>query len=524
MPTTVEALATWAAGVSLDDLPARVVARSDAQRQSVLAAVGASLDDDATGRVMRAVSAWATDGPAPLVGTDRRVPVEDALFAAAAASVALDFDDYLCFAHTGHSAVLVPLLLAYESGASPAEQLVAQVVANELEARLGGACLIGPQNGQLWSFVHAAGAAVAAGRLLRLTEDQLAHALALALYQPVRSTSPGFMAPDSKLLTAAEPAVAGLRAARLAAAGVTGPLDALDHEHGFFSAFAYAPLRGMLRAGLGDAWATDTLCVKPHPGCAYLDTLLDALVELGPPPAADVAAITVDASMLTCQMDAMSSAYATAGAAPTPVTVTFSVPWNVAVVLVAGELTPRQLRPAWLAEHRAELAGVAGRVTLRHDWALTRAAAVAFGSLLPPGALARDAGGRALGRGLRAVRRDHPSILNGPGDLRGIASLLRPDGGGVGALRGGRFYDSAAVTSFAMTFPARVTVRLRDGRRLTAQCDVPRGGAGHPTDAPEIAAARKLAAWPPPPPFSSHETKLGAIATDFVASPRSATP
>lgn len=500
--TSVETLAAWAAGVSRSDLPDRVSARCAAQRASVLAAVGASLDDEATGRVLSAVAGWAADGPAPLVGSDRRVGVEDAVFAAAAASVALDFDDYLLFAHTGHSAVLVPLLLAHETGATADERLAAQAVANEVEARLGGACLIGPQNGQLWSFVHAAGAAVAAGRLLGLPADRLAHALAIALHQPVRATVPGFMAPDSKLLTAAEPAVAGVRAARLAAAGVTGPLDVLDHEHGFLSAFAYAPLRGMLAAGLGQAWATDTLCVKLHPGCAYLDTLLDALVELGPPPAADVAEVTVDASLLTCQMDAMSSAYASPDAVPTPVTVTFSVPWNVAVMLVAGELTPRQLRSGWLAAHHRELADVAGRVTLRHDWALTREAAGAFGSVLPPAALVRDAGGRALGRGLRAVRHDHPSIVNGAGDLRGIAALLRPDRRGMTLVRGGAFWDAPAVERFAMTFPARVTVRLRDGRSLTARCDVPRGGAGHPTDTPEAVAAAKVAAWPSP--FAEH--------------------
>src|SRR5205085_3169309 len=201
--------------------------------------------------------------PAPLVGTDRLVRVDDALYAATALSIALDFDDYMSFAHTGHTAVLVPLLLSAETRAPADDQLVAQVVANEVEARLGGACLLGPLNGQLWSFVHAAGAALAAGRLLGLDETRLAHALAVSLYQAPRPTIPGFMAPDSKLLTAAEPARVGLRAARLAAAGVTGPLDVLDHPDGFLGAFADAPLRGMLR-GLGEGWATLTLCIKPY--------------------------------------------------------------------------------------------------------------------------------------------------------------------------------------------------------------------------------------------------------------------
>lgn len=491
--TTVQDLAAWAAGLTVTQVPPRTLSRARAQRSSVLAAIAASLDDDAAQRVLAAVDRWAPDGPAPLAGSGRRVTVEDSLYGAAALSVALDFDDYLCFAHTGHSAILVPLLLATETGAVEEDQLAAQVAANEIEGRLGGACLIGPQNGQLWSFVHAAGAAVAAGRLLALGPDRLAHALAIALYQPARATVPGFMAPDSKLLTAAEPAVAGLRAARLAAASVTGPLDVLDDEQGFFSAFSYAPLRGLL-GQLGRAWVTDTLCVKPYPGCAYIDTLVDALVELGPPPASDVASVVVDASALTCQMDRLSARYAGLDRPPTPVTVTFSVPWNVAITLVAGELSPRQLRPAWLAAHHHELAQLAGKVRLRHDWSLTQKAAAGFARLLPPAALARDAGLWRLLQGLGSVRKDHPSLITGPGDLKGIAALARTDRRGSWPSRRS-FWDPGVSEGFAMIFPARTTVTLRDGRQLVAQADIPRGGAGHPNVTPERAAEEKLAAW-----------------------------
>src|SRR5205807_9786649 len=213
-----------------------------------------------------------------------------------------------------------------------------------------------------------------------------------------------FMAPDSKLLTAAEPTLAGVRAARLAAAGVTGPLDAFEHREGFLSAFADAPLPGML-GGLGTGWATRTLCVKPYPGCAYLDTTVDALLELGPPPAADIERIVVEASLLTCEMDRMSRPYASVsesdGTVPTPVTINFSVPWNVAVTLVAGELTPEQISDDWLAAHGDELRSVASRVRLQHDWALTRQTTEAFGSLIPFGRLAGEAGLRRLGASVR---------------------------------------------------------------------------------------------------------------------------
>ena len=490
--TRVAEIAEWAAGLGVGDIPNDVLARGRDQRRSVLASMAASTRDGAARRVLTAVEGWAHDGPVALLGTERRVSVDDALYGGAALSMALDFDDYVCFGHTGHSGVLVPLVLAAETGASATEQLVAQTVANEVEARLGGACLVGPLNGQLWSFIHVAGAALAAGRLLGLDSSRMAHALAIALYQAPRATVPGFMAPDSKLLTAAEPTVAGLRAARLAAAGVTGPLDTLEHPEGFLAAFADAPLPGML-GGLGEGWATRTLCVKPYPGCAYLDTTVDALLELGPPSAVDVDQIVVEASLLTYEMDRMSRPYASVSgtAVPTPVTINFSVPWNVAVTLVAGELSPRQVSDDWLAANADQLRSVASRVRLDHDWALTRQAAEAFASLIPFGRVAGESGLRRLGTSVRRRRG------GGAGDLRGLQRMFWPPPD-LTTMRSRRpFWDPSSIDAFAMTFPARVRVVATDGSERVVECARPRGGAGHTVEGREPVSRAKLAAYGP---------------------------
>ena len=74
---------------------------------------------------------------------------------------------------------------------------------NEVGGRLGAALFLGPHNGQFWSSIHCGSASVAAGVALGLDAERLAHALAIALYQPPYGLWPGFMGPDSKLLTAA---------------------------------------------------------------------------------------------------------------------------------------------------------------------------------------------------------------------------------------------------------------------------------------------------------------------------------
>lgn len=480
MASTIERIVGWARALSFEDVPEEVRELARAQRRSVLAAVAASGEDQAARRVLAAIAEDAPDGPAPLVSSARRVRAEEAIYGASALSIALDFDDYLCFGHSGHSAVLVPMMLAAEAGASGREQLLAQIIANEIEARLGGACLIGPLNGQLWSFIHAAGTALAAGRLLGLDASRLAHALAIALYQAPRPTVPGFMAPDSKLLTAAEPTMIGLRAARLAARGVTGPLDALDHPHGFLSAFAFTPLARMLEQGGG--WASRTLCIKPYPGCAYVDTTLDAMRAIGPLDAEAIESIEVHAGLLTCGMDGLSRPYA--GDAPTPVTVTFSVRWNVAIAILAGQVTAREVSAAWLGERAAELSRLAQRVSLRHDPELTRRTLAAFAPVLAPRAVLAPVAKGTLVRGFAAMRREHRSVALRVTDLPALLGLL------AGA---GEPWDDAALRAFAMTFPARVRIALKGGGVREAEVDVPRGGAGHLTEGPGAVAKAKLA-------------------------------
>jgi 2-methylcitrate dehydratase PrpD len=484
--TTIERIASWAAGLKTEDVPDRIIELLRAQRMSVFGAMGASVGDEATRRVLTGLGAFPDPFP-------KETP-DSAIYAGAAMSVALDFDDYVCFGHTGHTSVLVPAFLSAETRSSGVEQLIAQLAANEIGARLGGACLIGPLNGQLWSFIHCAEAAVAAGMLLGLEKKELAHALAISLYQPPRPSVPGFMAPDSKLLTAAEPAMVGLRAARLASAGVTGPLDVLDHPNGFFRTFSYAPIRGMLD-GLGTGWATGTLCVKRYPGCAYVDPVVDAILELGPPKADEVERVRVSAGALTCGMDALSSEYA-AGEMLTPVTINFSVGANVAIAIIGSRLTAEELRSSWIETHATEIAHLRRRVELIHDWELTRKGSRGFSKIVPNKTLLREMGPRQLVRGLRRMRRDHRSVAVRLGDSLDLLRWLREQRSGSGDSPS-RFWDASALRDFRMILPATVQVELRGGETARSLVEIPAGAAGHPSLPPVEVAKEKFARWAP---------------------------
>ena len=377
------------------------------------------------------------------------------VYAGAAASIAHDWDDYLFMGHTGHSAVWTARAFAPDD---PERALAAQIAGNEVAGRLGAALFFGPHNGQFWASIHCGGAAAAAGVALGLDEERLAHALAIALYQPPYGLFPGFMGPATKLLTAADPAAQGARAALLAADGVRGALDIVESPRGLLTHFAFVRRPKMLGA-LGEVWLTDTLAFKPLPGCAYVQAAVEAALraELS---AADVASIEVEAGFLTASMERLAPPEGL-----TPAGINFSTARSVAVALIAGRLTHEELEPQWLADHRAEVDEIAARVTVRHDWDLTletlRGTVEAGASTgdLTPGAWLRVARrARELGM-VDVLDLGELRALLGDGDTRREVGRLavRRGGGGLAGL------DTGAMR---LSFPCRLRIQLRSGRLL----------------------------------------------------------
>lgn len=427
-------IAQWVATVPLSAVPERVREKARYQIASVTAAVLAG----STTVGARAVASLSTPGPAPLLPTRQTVRVEDAVAAAAAASMAHDYDDYLLFGHTGHSAVLVPLLLAAETGATSQEVLAAQIVANEVGGRVGAAMVLGPHNGQMWAAIHAVGAACAASRLFGLDPAQTRDAIGIALFLPPFPVTSGFMGPSSKLLTAALPAVNGLIAARLARSGMTGAPDILGSPQGFLAEFCTAALPQFL-TGLGRAWVTDTLAYKIYPGCAYVDAAVDAtlaiLERLGEPGGIDpvrVDRIDVRATALTIGMEHLSGE-----GPPTAIRANFSAALSVGLALLHGRLTPLELEPGRIAADGDRLRALSSRTRIVHDWDATVRLLRALDSSLHLRRLLRGVDPAALRRaGREALRRTGVRLGASP---REIGALFLAAG-----LAGGRFAWDAA--------------------------------------------------------------------------------
>jgi 2-methylcitrate dehydratase PrpD len=422
-------------------------------------------------------------------GNGTKLEPSAAAYANAAASMAHDWDDYLYMGHTGHSAVWSAWALAQAGAASAYDALAAQIAANEVEGRLGAAVFLGPQNGQLWSWIHCAGAAVAAGRLRGLDPERLAHALAISLSQPPYGLFPAFMGPGSKLLTAAEPTAAGMRAAALAEQGLTGPLDVIEDRRGLLAHLAFAPRPSMLGA-LGRVWLTDTLAFKPLPGCAYLQPAVEAALRLREDEqfdARDVASVDAEAGFLTVGMERLCG-----DGELTPVRTTFSVALGTAVALIAGSFTPDELDPSWLGPRELEIRELAARVRVAHDPELSMRTVAGNAQGLP----LRAALGEVSRREWRLVRRrmrelgmDEASL--GPRELAGMLRAGVRNRGEIPA--GGDAAQGLAAmdtTRLRLTFPTRLRVRLRSGRVLETEGREPGACGTSVEEQGEVVAAK----------------------------------
>ncbi len=504
--TMIQEIAEWAAGLKYQQIPARVIEKAKLQILSVLAAIHSSAHTRAGKILIETAQDFYGPGKSPLIPTGGRASLSASIFAAAGLSVAQDYDDYLAFGHTGHSAVSVPLLLGNSLASDPKEILTAQIISNEISGRIGGSVLLGPHNGQTWSHIHLIGSAASASRLMGLSAEKTAMAMAISFYQPTYVLPPGFMGPDSKLLTGAVPTVLGLQAAFLAEKGFTGALDLLENHQGFLNHFSYYPLPMML-TGFGRAWVTDTLAYKIYPGCAYIDTTVDALFEIirkfkaetGRELSVDeVTEILVEGTALTVEMDHLSKVGISFDPL-NPVSINFSIPGNVALVLLKRKLTGSELREDNLAADADRIKQIGGRVKLAHSLELTVEMLQKMNPALKVAELFRTLSLRKLAQARRRITKQYgrsmglelePTwnyLTQNLGKVAGVAAQgLRGRIGRViaGEQPGGKRWSlaDADLENFTMPFSARVTVRLKDGKTFQHRQDIPRGGPGEPIE------------------------------------------
>ena len=427
-------------------MPERVVGYARSQVISTLAAARAGAAHPLGAALVRVL------GP-PL----QRDPARSA-YVLAALTPWLRLDDVAYAGHLSNSTVTVPVAYAAAAELDGRRLLAAVVAADECAARVTAATTLGPFRGQSAPQTHLVGAV--AGRLHAQGRpaQRWVDALSLALAAPPWPSMRGFLGSDANLLSAAQPVRSALDACDAAEAGLRGAADLLEHSDGFLARYAAVPLPELVTAGLGTRWHTETLSFRLQPGGPGLDAAVDCArdlhAELGPLEADDVEDVLVTTSLYGTLVESRAAPYLAGPASPVSALV-LCTPYGVATTLLTGRLTAGDFAPGAVGDGRRW--ALAARVRVEHDDAMTRASlrcSVPFGEAL------RTAGPRAA-----------PWLRDVGGDwLVDLVGALGP--------------PAATFEGVERQLPARVTVRLRDGRVLSRERAIPVGGAG-----PETAAS-----------------------------------
>jgi 2-methylcitrate dehydratase PrpD len=199
-----------------------------------------------------------------------------------------ELDDFHPIAPVHSCSLVIPALLSTASSlptVSGADALLAAIVGFEVGPRVGytlhGAEMLnrGWHSGSVFG-THSA--AMASGKLLRLSPGQLEDALGLAATQ-----SAGLMAAQyeamSKRMHHGLAARNGFYAAGLAAHGYTGIKRVFEREYGgFLSVFGegHHPEAALLTGQLGERWETSTIMVKSYAAMGGLHGAIDAARQL----------------------------------------------------------------------------------------------------------------------------------------------------------------------------------------------------------------------------------------------------
>ncbi len=236
-------------------------------------------------RARAAVCAMGAEGISDVIGTDMRTSRPQAAFLNAVAGHALDFDDWEIPGNTHPTVVLLPAMLAVASPQTTGRDLACGYLAGfEVIARLGEGLNFEHYDSGWHSTatLGTPGAAAACARLMGLSATETAHAMSLAI-----STASGFtcqFGSHAKPIQAGFAARAGVEAACLAGAGLTGQTHVLDHPRGnaaLMGGLVPDRLEAALdKLGRGYALAEHGLVLKPWPSCGYTHRIMTCALEM----------------------------------------------------------------------------------------------------------------------------------------------------------------------------------------------------------------------------------------------------
>lgn len=278
--TLARAAARWICGTAIERVPPPAVEKAKTCLRDMIGVAAQAWDLPSSQQALAFAASMGGSG-ASLMGSAQRASVADAAFAHGTVAHGLVQEDM----HTpsvSHIGVVVwPTLLALAERApsSGRDFLAAGLVGYQVMGRLGQA-LVTRELARVFrptGLIGAIGGAAAGARLLRLSEEETASALALAANTAGGLNEWPHAGGDDMFFHAGHAARNAVTSVLLAKSGARGSESALDGQAGLFAAYRGAPRETL---ELGGAWDILDVYHKPAPACNYAQTPAQAALVL----------------------------------------------------------------------------------------------------------------------------------------------------------------------------------------------------------------------------------------------------
>ncbi|MFE3454192.1 MmgE/PrpD family protein [Nonomuraea sp. NPDC059194] len=295
MTTYAQVLARFAADCRDDGLPREVETDAIGRIRDVLGnCLAAHAEESEPGpleAVRQVTASWGGAAQAGAIGMPYRLPAPSAALVNGTLAHALDFDDthLPSVLHPSASVVPAALAAAAETRSDGRALLVAVAVGDEICVRLGAASYLPDLRNSLFfekglhatSICGTIGAAVAAGLLYGLDAPGLVSAVGVAASMGAGLLEANRTGGTIKRVHCGWAAHAGVSAAALVRAGLTGPPTVLEGRFGFLTAYLDGRYDSdALLSGLGERWEVTRTVYKPYPTNHFTHPGIDCALAL----------------------------------------------------------------------------------------------------------------------------------------------------------------------------------------------------------------------------------------------------
>jgi 2-methylcitrate dehydratase PrpD len=277
-----QTLARYLVAARFEDLPEAT--RHEAARSLLNwmgVAVGGS-HHEAVEIALAAVAPFAGPPQAGVFGRKDRLDIMHAALLNGISSHVFDFDDTDLTTAVHPSAPVVPVLLALAEyrKTTGRDFINAMILGIEAECRIARAVTPTMQDvgWHATGSVGAFGAAVAAGKLLRLDEPRMCHAIGLAATQPVGLRE--MFGSMTKSFHPGRAAQNGLLAALLAEKGYTSSLQAIEAKRGWANVLSTTRDYTVITDGLGAHYEISRNSYKPFACGLVVHPVIDGCIQL----------------------------------------------------------------------------------------------------------------------------------------------------------------------------------------------------------------------------------------------------